>query len=216
MLPGAEEVARPAQIQIRPGDLEAVGGLAQGLEPREGFGVPIRGKEDAVGLRRAAPDAAPELVELAQTEAVCVLHHHQGRVRHVHAHLDHGGRNQNIIAAVRKGAHDLVLLGALHPPVDQGHAQIREDGHLQGLGPDLCRFQALGLSLLNGGTDDVDLVALCGLLADEGVDPRPHILAHQEALNLLAARRELVDHRNVQIAVKNHGKGPGDRRGGHH
>ena len=93
MLAGAEEVAGAPEGQVLPADLEAVVGLAQGLEPLEGLGVPVGGEEDAVGLVPAPAHPAPELVELAQAEAVRVLHHHQCGVGHVHAHLDDRGRH---------------------------------------------------------------------------------------------------------------------------
>ena len=99
--------------------------------------------------------------------------------------------------------------------MEQGHPQVREDGLLQGLGPGLGGAEALVLPLLDGGADDVDLVALGGLLADEGVDPGPLVLPDQEGVDGLAARGQLVDDREVQVPVEDQGQGPGDGGGGH-
>ena len=215
MLPGAEEVAGAPEGQILPGNLKAVVGLAQGLEPLQGFGIPVGGEQNAVGLRVAPPDPAAKLVELAQTEPVRVLDDHQRGVGHVHAHLDHGGGHQDIVFAPGKGPHGLVLLGGLHLSVNQGHPQIREHRLLQSLCPDLGGTETLVLPLLNGRADNVALVTLGHLLADEGVDPGPLVFAHQEGVDALAAGGQLVDDRNIQIPVQNQRQGPGDRGGGH-
>ena len=81
-LAGAEHLAFAAQAQILLGDPEAVLGLAHHLEPRLG-GRPERAlvEEEAGRGARAAADAAAELVELGEAEALGVLDHHHGRGR---------------------------------------------------------------------------------------------------------------------------------------
>ena len=44
----------------------------------------------------AAPDAAAELVELGDPEAIGVEDHHHGRVGHVDADLDHRGGDEHV------------------------------------------------------------------------------------------------------------------------
>ena len=58
--------------------------------------VHLLGHQDAVALRRAAAHAPAKLVQLRQAEALGLLDHHHRGVGHVHAHLDHRGRNQNL------------------------------------------------------------------------------------------------------------------------
>ena len=58
-------------------------------------------------------------------------------------------------------------------------------------------------------------MALGGLFADKGVDPGPLVLPHQEGVDALAARGQLVDDREVQVPVEDQGQGPGNGRGGH-
>ena len=53
------------------------------------------------------------------------------------------------------------------------------------------------------------------LAANERVDPRPHGLAHQEGVHRLAARRQLIHHGDVQVAVEDQGERPGNGRGRH-
>ena len=54
------------------------------------------GEQEAPRLAAAAADAAAELVELREPEAVGVLDDHHGRVRHVDADLDHGRRDEHV------------------------------------------------------------------------------------------------------------------------
>ena len=72
-------------------------------KPRLGGLAERRLVEQQAGRRLgAAPDAAAQLVELRQPEALGVLDHHDGRVRHVDADLDHRGGDQD--AASRRPA----------------------------------------------------------------------------------------------------------------
>ena len=70
-----------------------------------------------------AAHPAPELVELAEAEALRVLHHHQCRVRHVDANLDDRGAHQNIDVPGDDGGHDPLFFLRLHLPMDAGDAQ---------------------------------------------------------------------------------------------
>src|SRR5262249_43498164 len=85
------------------------GGLAQWLLVEEQAGR-------AAG---AAADASAQLVELGKTEALGMLDHHDGRLRHVDTDLDHGGGNQKPRVAGREKLHGAILVGALHLAVHE-------------------------------------------------------------------------------------------------
>ena len=178
----------------------------------------------------------PELVELGEAEALGVLHHHEGGVGHVHAHLNDRRRDQNVHIPGGEGGHHRVLLLRLHPAVDESHPQVGKDFGLQLLriggdgleirvGSFSSRFAPapfisgtgdLGrLALLHGGADDIGLTALAHQLADEIVHPLPLVLTHDKGVHRGAARGQLVDHREVQVSVDDEGQGPGDGGGGH-
>ena len=70
--------------------------------------------------------------------------------------------------------------------------------------------------LLDQGVDDEGLPPLAYLALDEVVHLEPLPLRHVYGLHRLAARRQLVDDRHVQVSVEGHGQGPGDGRGRHH
>ena len=53
-------------------------------------------EQQAGRTRRAAPDPAAQLVQLREAEALGVLDHHDRRLGHVDADLDHGGGDQHL------------------------------------------------------------------------------------------------------------------------
>src|SRR3546814_16833047 len=58
-----EQLAAASQFQTLLGDHEAVVGLEHKRQPlARGFGEILRAQQEAYGLRRAAPDAAAEMV----------------------------------------------------------------------------------------------------------------------------------------------------------
>ena len=73
VLPVSEEIARSALRQVRFCNFEAVVRGAEGSQPRLRLGIAVRREEYAVGLRITAPDAAPQLMELREAEAVGVF-----------------------------------------------------------------------------------------------------------------------------------------------
>ena len=170
------------------------------------------GGEDAVALGAAPAHPAPELMELAQTEPVRVLDHHQGSVGHIHANFDDGSGHQHIRLALGKAGHNLLLLHPLHLAVEQGHPQVREDGLLQGLCPGGGGLHVQLLVLLHRRAHHKALVPFGYLLADEGVDPGPVALPYQEGLHRLPSRGQLIQHGDLQVAIHQKGQGPGDGR----
>ena len=84
MLPLAEEVAPSLEPEVLLRDLEAVVGLAQGLEPLPGLRVPVSRHQHAEGFVFFPAHSAPQLVQLAEAEAVGVFNDHQGGVGHIH------------------------------------------------------------------------------------------------------------------------------------
>ncbi len=116
----AEHLAGAAQPQILFGDDEAVVGLAQGLQPRFRRVAQRRLiNQQAGGFGAAAADAPTQLVQLRQAEAFGMLHHHDGRLRDIHAHFDHRGGDQHLGFAGFEFRHRIVALRPFHPPVHE-------------------------------------------------------------------------------------------------
>ena len=149
----------------------------------------------------AATDAAAQLVKLRETEAVGVLHDHDGRVGDVHAHLDDCGGDQNLRLVIMKALHDLLFLGGwqatvqkLDPPIEKRapleHLRLaRRCGHVVVFqvsvvlnGDRRVVTPAIRLLARRGGPLPRHRVALLGVLA--------HKRAHD--IHLLAAPKRLA------------------------
>ena len=110
----------PRSLQIFLGDAEAVLGLAHDGEPRLGGRAERRLVEQETSRAAgAAADASAQLMQLRQPEALGVLDHHHGRLRHVDPDLDHRGGDEEPGLARREPLHGAVLVGALHAAVHQ-------------------------------------------------------------------------------------------------
>ena len=122
---GAEDLAGAAQAQIFLGDAEPVGGLAHHRQAAGALlGDLAAHQQEAVALAAAAPDAAAQLVELREAEAIGVEDRHHRRLRHVDPDLDHGGGDEHVELAVAERAHHLVALRRVQPAVHQ--ADLRQ------------------------------------------------------------------------------------------
>ena len=108
------------------------------------------------------------------------------------------------------------LSAALMPAVEQPDAQIREDLAAAGARP--SRWPRAGRSPPTPprGAHDVDLPARRDLLAQELVDLAALDPAARDRDDRLAAGRQLVEHRDVEIAVEREGERARDGRGRHH
>ena len=121
----------------------------------------------------SASDAAAELVQLAQAEALGIFHYHQRRVRHVHADFDDRRGHENIQFTRGKIGHDPVLVLRLHLAVHTADAQIGKRGG------QFLRVLLGGLELdgqlvvfLDHRAHDEHLPPLADESADEIVEPR--------------------------------------------
>ena len=166
MKPGlarAEERAASADLEVFLRELEPVRRPDERLEPvARALGHLLLGARDeqAVGLLRPAPDAAAQLVQLCEPEAVRLLDDHDRRVRDVDADLDHGRRDEDVELAGLEARHQLAPLGRFQPPVHAADAEA-----LQLAGPELFGLLLGGARgrrrrLLDQRADDVRLPAL--------------------------------------------------------
>ena len=95
----ADERAAAADLEVLLGELEAVRRRHHRLEPlaRALGQLLLRPRdEQAVRLLAPAPDAAAQLVQLREAEAVGLLDDHDRRVRDVDADLDHGRGDEDV------------------------------------------------------------------------------------------------------------------------
>ena len=125
-LGGADELAHATEFEVFFGDFEARGVFGHGLEAGDGVVGGLVGEEDAVGLFVAAADAAAELVELGEAEAVGVLDNHDSGVGDVDADFDDGGGDEDVDEALAEAFHDVLAGFAGETAVDEADAEIFE------------------------------------------------------------------------------------------
>ena len=183
------------------GQDEAVVDLLHPVQPLPRFLAAALGEEDAIGLLAAAADAAPQLVELSQAEPFGAVDEHDRRVGHVDADLDDARSHEKLDVAFLEGFHDGFLVLTLHAAVDEATRPLGKDGRAQLVVEGCRRLQIDGLRFLDEGADDVTLLALGHQFIHEDVDAAAHVLADGIGLDDLAARRQLVDGRDIQVAV---------------
>jgi len=193
VLAGAEEFARSANLQIRLGDRETVRGLEQRAQPRFAVLAGSARDERADSGSASAAHPAPQLMQLREAEALCVLDDHQARIRHVDTHFDHRRRDEHLGLAGREARHRGIARGRVQLAVDEIHC---EPGKRRAdlLGGFAGRAQVDLLTLRDEWIDDVDLLTARGRIAQEPGDRLPLARAKQVGRGLRAPGRQLVDH----------------------
>ncbi len=202
----AQQVARPPDLEVAHGDLEPgpeLGLLADGPQPLiGGLGQHLVGgmEEIGVGALARAPHPAPELVELAQPEAVGAIDHEGVHGGHVDPRLDDGGAHQDVEAFLPEVEHDLLECALVHLPVRHGHAR---------LGDEHAQARRDGFDVLHPVVHEEGLAFAQQLPAQRFDDGGFLELAHVGE-DRLARRRRCVDEREVADAGEGHLEGTGD------
>ena len=140
-------------------------------------------------------------MELGQAEALRVLDHHQGRIRHIDPHLDHRRRHQDLCLAAREALHRRMPLGRFETTVDEIDPRIGK-APLDLLARFERRAQVDLLALFDEGIDDVDLLSARQIRADQFHYALPLSRAQEDRLDRFAPGRELVDQRHVELAIE--------------
>ena len=99
-----------------------------GLQPatrHRGHGVARRHEQIAERLARRTPHAAAKLVQLAKSETVRIVDKDGVDVGHVHAVLDDGGGQKQIVVTVGEVYDGLLHLLGRHLAVGYHHAHAR-------------------------------------------------------------------------------------------
>ena len=107
----AQELAGAPDLKIFLGQGESVRGSVERLQALHGvLGDVVGVDQEAVALVGAAPDAPAQLMQGGKSEALGVLHHHDGCVGNVDANLDDGRRNKDSGRSRNEAFHYLPLL----------------------------------------------------------------------------------------------------------
>jgi hypothetical protein len=157
-LPRAQQFAPAAQAQVFLGQQEPVLRLAHQRQPlAPDFADHVAAQQQARRFLAPAPDPPAQLVQLGKAKAFGLLDHHQRRIGHVDADLDHRGRHQQPCLAAGKAFHRRVLGLGPHLAMDHDHAiakAFREHGMAR-----LGGGQILVLGLAHHRADPIGLMA---------------------------------------------------------
>ena len=211
----AEKVAGAAHFEILFGNFEAVGGAAHGRKPPSRFLVFGVGNEHTVGRRPAASDAPAQLMQLRQAETVGILDHHERRIRHVDADLDHHRRHQHLHVARRKRRHRRFLFLCGHLPVQQRDGNVPQRAAFEHF---IIRHRVDGVAFLaffHQRAHNIRLLPCRDLFADIGIHPLAQRRADRKGLDGLPSRRALVQDRHIHVAEQKHRQRARDGGGGH-
>jgi len=128
-LPSAEVVARAPQAQVFLSDFETIACLdqhPQALDNRRRRLVWMQ--EPTLSLPSAPSDAASELMELTQPEALGVLDHHEVHLWNVDPYLDDRAPHQDGGSAIHEAPHRPPALIRGLSPVNDHHIVISDHG----------------------------------------------------------------------------------------
>ena len=129
----AQQLAGAAYLQIVGGQGEAGTQLAHGLYRFQALlgitGQRLLARHHQVGVSAMvrAADAAPQLMQLRQTQLVGAVDDHGVGAGHVDAGFDDGGGDQDVEALVVEIQHHLLQFALAHLPVGKAHPRLRHD-----------------------------------------------------------------------------------------
>ncbi len=153
-------------------------------------------------------------MQLRQPEPLGMLDNHDGRVGHIHPHLDHGRRHQYLRIVAAKPFHRFSFCRRRHLAVHQHHLVAE---HLLQLGkPVLGRHHLEVLALLHQRADPERLRPL----GNPRLQPlhHPPVLTDRKhsRINRLPPARLVADDRHGHVAKVRQHQRPRDRRRRHH
>lgn len=180
LLRGVHQRAFTAQVEVDLGELEAVGGGNQRLDPRVAA-LHLLGDQPTRGCVRATAHSAAQLMQLGDAEPVGIDDDHHGCVGHVDADLDDGGGHEHVDVAATERIHHGLLLRRRHPTVQQRDAQALQLVVMQPFERLLCAGHLQLLALLDERAHHVRLPTGGDLVAHGG----PRTLLHQRPVGPL-------------------------------
>ena len=128
------------------------------------LGQLVVGDENAVALLRPASNASPELVQLAESEALRVEYYHYRRVGNVDPYLNDSSGDEYLCLPLDELVHLGFLFLVLHLSVDFAQAELGK--HLQE--SLIALFEVLEvafLAFLYYGEDDINLASAVYLVS---------------------------------------------------
>ena len=164
----------------------------------------------------APADAAPQLMQLGQTEMLRVFDEHHRGIGHIDPHLDQRSGDQHLDFIRAESRHRQFLFRRFD-------AAMQKAGLEWGQGLfDCFKFLRHGLDVLirvhhiHARINDISLPPRSDLLADEFKYLRQFFRGPHKRLDTPASRRQFINHRDIQVTVKRQSQRARNGRGRHH
>ena len=154
-------------------------------------------------------------MQLREAEPFGALDDHDGGVRHVNPNLDDRCRHQDLGLAGDEFPHLRLLVGRLHTTMHHTDLIFGKD-RLEGLETGLQVLVIKLLIPLDQGIDHINLPSFADLLPEELIELGLAGIVTMKRLDRLTARGQLIDYRDIEVAIKGHGQCPGNWGGGHY
>ena len=165
----------------------------------------------------ASADAATELMELGETEALGFFDEDDSGVGDIDADFDDRGGDENIIASFLEGFHDLLFLFGFLLAVKEADTEVGKDLILEPFAFGDGGFDVFeGERGLHERKDDESLATFADFLSDEGVDRGAGFFGTGDfGDNRFPILRHFVQDGDIEIAEESERERPRNRRGGH-
>ena len=125
-LTGAQHLTWTAKTEVHFGNLKAIGGSHQNLQPLTRQGIATVIDQQTVRRRRAASDASSQLVELRKPKAIGVVDHHHTGLRHINTDFHNRGGDQHLRLSRSEAADHGLFVRTGQPTMQQTHLKIGE------------------------------------------------------------------------------------------
>src|SRR5947209_4967192 len=159
---------------------------------------------------------ATQLMQLRQAEPLGLLHHHDRRVRDVHADFDHRRCNKDLALPGLEGAHRRLLFAGAQFAMQKSDGYIGENVLAKLREHLLRRLDRCCFGLLYDWIDDIGLTSLLDFLRNEAVHAFYRALGNTSGYHRLAVGRQFVYGRDVQVPVDSKRECSGNRGCRHH
>ena len=140
-------------------------------------------------------------MELGKAKTLGIFNDHHHGVGDVHPHLDDRGGDEKLNPIVLEIAHDRLFFTPLHSAVQQPDAITRKLLLAEPLRIFLHGSHGGQIPLLHQWADNVGLQPLIQVLLKKTIDARAQRGTHGVGRDSLTARRKLVEHRQIEIAI---------------
>ena len=181
--------------------METIVGMVQNLQTFHGlFGFGCADK-NAIALEFTTPYTPTQLVQLCQTEALRIFHHHYCGIGNIDTYFNYRGGDQDIDLLISKFFHDTVFVCRAHFPMEISHLNGRWQSCPEFLRIIYYILQVFRFPFLHHGTDDISLSACSHLFCDKFISLRTIGSSYNTVFDRQTICRQFINDGDLQISI---------------